>query len=136
MLIFIISGSFQNESEIVKNYTQDIRTGLEPHVFDLYDYINKTAKAKSEENQKLSGNEKYGKELPLLINEIEEYIDSLLKDNENNIVLGKEIGCGIVPINPKDRFLRELNGRINCYVASKANKVVRVIAGIEQVIKE
>jgi adenosyl cobinamide kinase/adenosyl cobinamide phosphate guanylyltransferase len=59
---------------------------------------------------------------------------SLQKENFVTIICN-EIGCGIVPTEQNDRYLREITGRILCEIAKVAQKVVRVQCGIPVVIK-
>ncbi len=56
-------------------------------------------------------------------------------DPEKLVVISDEIGCGIVPLDPFERSWREVNGRVNCFLAQKADAVIRVTAGIGQRIK-
>lgn len=52
------------------------------------------------------------------------------------VITGREMGCGLVPMDPFERDYREMNGRVNCLIAAEADLVIRVIAGIGQVIKD
>lgn len=52
-----------------------------------------------------------------------------------DVVIGDEVGCGIVPVNIDDIIYREAVGRCMCILAEKSNRVVRIICGIGQVIK-
>lgn len=51
------------------------------------------------------------------------------------LVISKEIGSGIVPIDKKDRLWREQTGRMLTKIASQADEVYRVFSGIPQKIK-
>jgi Adenosyl cobinamide kinase/adenosyl cobinamide phosphate guanylyltransferase len=62
-------------------------------------------------------------------------VEQGIAQNPGIIVLCDEIGCGIVPVRPEDRRLREEVGRIQCALAAKAGKVYRVSCGIPQLIK-
>ena len=46
-----------------------------------------------------------------------------------------EIGCGILPLDRKEREYRELTGRIGCMLARRCDEVYRLICGISQRIK-
>lgn len=59
----------------------------------------------------------------------------ILEENPELIIITDEIGCGIVPMDPKEREWREIHGRICCRLAEQADCVIRVIAGIGQRIK-
>lgn len=55
---------------------------------------------------------------------------------EKLVIISDELGCGIVPIDAFEREYREVNGRVNCYLAKEANMVIRVVCGIGTIIKE
>lgn len=65
----------------------------------------------------------------------EQFLCRLLK-NRDRIIIGNEIGCGIVPLDKKEREYREIYGRMMCRIAQHADKVIRIICGVHQVIKE
>ncbi|MCI5934403.1 MAG: bifunctional adenosylcobinamide kinase/adenosylcobinamide-phosphate guanylyltransferase, partial [Lachnospiraceae bacterium] len=64
-----------------------------------------------------------------------ESAQTLAKNNTAGVIHMQEMGCGIVPIEKKDREYRELVGRISCLFAEHADEVYRVICGIAQKIK-
>lgn len=64
-----------------------------------------------------------------------EEIERLLSDNPDAIFISNEVGCGIVPADDFERDWRETAGRINCYLAEKAEKVIRVVCGIGVTLK-
>ncbi|MFT9076797.1 bifunctional adenosylcobinamide kinase/adenosylcobinamide-phosphate guanylyltransferase [Ethanoligenens sp.] len=66
---------------------------------------------------------------------LEDTAESGVAQNPGIVVLCDEIGCGIVPVRPEDRLLREKIGRLQCRLAAKAGKVYRVSCGIAQLIK-
>lgn len=55
---------------------------------------------------------------------------------EDKILIGDEIGCGIIPLDAFEREYREVYGRMMCRIAQHAKKVTRIICGVHQVIKE
>ena len=67
--------------------------------------------------------------------EIRDMIEKSIAFHKNLIVISDEIGCGIIPMNATERYFREFIGRIQCFLAEKANKVFRVVCGIPQRIK-
>lgn len=69
------------------------------------------------------------------LDEATTYLDTLLANNPNVIVVSTEVGCGVVPIDRTDRDYRELVGRVSCEVSKRANTVVRVFCGIGKSIK-
>lgn len=50
-------------------------------------------------------------------------------------VLCCEVGSGVIPQTPEEREAREATGRLCIALAQQAEKVVRLVAGIPQVIK-
>lgn len=59
-----------------------------------------------------------------------------LSEQEDKILIGDEIGCGIIPLDAGEREYRELYGRMMCRIAQNAHRVTRIICGVHQVIKE
>ena len=55
---------------------------------------------------------------------------------EKEIVICNEVGSGVIPMDPKQRQSREMTGRLCILLAQRAEKVVRLICGIPQIIKE
>lgn len=51
------------------------------------------------------------------------------------IISMDEVGCGIVPVDRKEREYREAAGRCGQLLAAEAKEVYRVICGISQQIK-
>jgi adenosylcobinamide kinase/adenosylcobinamide-phosphate guanylyltransferase len=54
----------------------------------------------------------------------------------NKILIGNEIGCGIVPIDVFEREWRDETGWVYQFLASEAKRVDRVWAGIGQILKK
>lgn len=68
----------------------------------------------------------------------EEILQTLLlvaRKNQDIIWEIREIGCGIVPMDPMERKWRESTGRIGCELAKEAGQVYRVCSGIGVRIK-
>ena len=51
------------------------------------------------------------------------------------LVLCREVGSGVIPLDPNERAWREAVGRLCCALAKEATAVVRVTAGIPIAIK-
>jgi len=66
----------------------------------------------------------------------EDFIDKIIENNKNLILISDEIGCGIVPMDEFDRNYREVYGKDMQIACKKADKVTRIFAGIPQIIKE
>lgn len=67
--------------------------------------------------------------------EIQASVDKRLRENPETVIISDELGCGIVPFDPKDREYRELTGRLLCNIAEKSDNVYRIVCGIGQKIK-
>lgn len=61
---------------------------------------------------------------------------ALLEANPDVILICDEVGCGVVPVDPAARLMREQTGRLCQQLAKQAQKVVRLYCGIPTVIKE
>lgn len=59
----------------------------------------------------------------------------LFEENPDIILVSDELGCGVVPIEERDRHFREKTGRLCIVLAADAREVHRVICGIGMVIK-
>jgi len=51
------------------------------------------------------------------------------------VIICNEIGNGIVPMDESERFYREFTGRLLIKIAAKADRVVRILCGLPQIIK-
>ena len=65
--------------------------------------------------------------------EMEELSEKLSK--EKRIVIANEVGGGVVPMDPEERAFRERAGRFACLLSEKAERVIRVVCGLGQVLK-
>lgn len=66
---------------------------------------------------------------------VQRFIETLLRENPDVIVLMDEVGYGIVPVKQEDRIYREVTGRAGQALAREADQVYRVICGIGTKIK-
>lgn len=67
--------------------------------------------------------------------ERESFVKKLIQENPSVVIIGDEIGSGIVPIDKNDRNFRENYGRIMCDLVQNADKVIRITCGICQELK-
>lgn len=67
--------------------------------------------------------------------DVRNVIQSAVGFHKNLVIISDEIGCGIIPMSADERHFREFIGRIQCFLADKADKVFRVVCGIPQRIK-
>ena len=51
------------------------------------------------------------------------------------LIISQEMGCGLVPVSPEKRALREAVGRMNCALAEQAESVERVCCGLGMYLK-
>jgi len=51
------------------------------------------------------------------------------------VVCCREVGSGIIPLEKDDRDAREATGRLCVRLAQRADRVVRIVAGIPAVLK-
>jgi adenosylcobinamide kinase/adenosylcobinamide-phosphate guanylyltransferase len=63
------------------------------------------------------------------------YFKNNIEKLDGKILIGNEIGCGIVPIDEFEREWRDETGWIYQFLTSRANRVDRVWAGIGQTLK-
>ncbi len=54
---------------------------------------------------------------------------------QKQVVVCDEVGSGVIPLEKRDREVREKTGRLCVLLAGKAERVVRVVAGIPIVLK-
>lgn len=52
------------------------------------------------------------------------------------VVVTNEVGQGIVPDNAMARTFREAQGRLNIALAAQADRVIQVVAGLPNILKE
>ena len=56
-------------------------------------------------------------------------------DWRNCAMIGTDFSCGVVPMDAELRAWREANGRMNNYLAERAERVVRLFCGLPQELK-
>lgn len=59
----------------------------------------------------------------------------LAAENPDIVIVTNELGCGVVPMDPTERFWREAVGRICTCLAARADEVVRVSCGLGMRLK-
>ena len=62
-------------------------------------------------------------------------LEAYLARRPDAVILCNEVGCGVVPMDRADRDWRERVGRTCCYLAERAERVIRVYCGIPMVLK-
>lgn len=67
--------------------------------------------------------------------EPEEFVNRLIKERPDAVILADEVGYGIVPVNEFDRNYREVAGRMCQRLAAASKQMYRVVCGIGKRIK-
>lgn len=65
----------------------------------------------------------------------EEITEELCKNNPEAVITLNEIGCGIIPIEKREREYREAAGKSGCIIAERAKEVYRLFCGKATKIK-
>ena len=66
----------------------------------------------------------------------EEILANLLPHvGESGVIIAREIGCGIVPLEASERIYREEHGKVLRALAERSEHVYRVFCGIPEVLK-
>ncbi|MCB2293300.1 bifunctional adenosylcobinamide kinase/adenosylcobinamide-phosphate guanylyltransferase [Clostridium algoriphilum] len=70
-----------------------------------------------------------------ILQEVEAFLDEAEKSLKTVILVTNEIGSGIVPEYKMSRVFRDIAGRVNQYIASRAEEVYMVVCGIPIKVK-
>lgn len=70
-----------------------------------------------------------------ILKEIKEFLDAIEKSSKTLIMVTNEVGFGIVPEYKLARVFRDISGRVNQYIASRAEEVTLVVCGIPVKVK-
>ncbi|MBQ9010710.1 MAG: bifunctional adenosylcobinamide kinase/adenosylcobinamide-phosphate guanylyltransferase [Clostridia bacterium] len=62
-------------------------------------------------------------------------LQAFCRNHPDAVIVSDEIGCGLVPMDPREREWRQVTGRALCMIAGESDLVTRVICGIGQRIK-
>ena len=83
----------------------------------------------------LTGHAVHFDEIPKLA---EDWAKEVMTEEERSgtlILITREMGCGVIPMDEAELLLRELYGRFQVELAKRAERVFRVFCGIEYRIK-
>ena len=69
------------------------------------------------------------------LKEAERLLAGGITETEKLVILCDEVGCGIVPMDAFERKWREQTGRVCCFLAERAEQVIRVQCGIGTVLR-
>ena len=123
-MILVLGGRAQGQLEYVKNHYDKIDAVVyEPDMslkagMYVFDKVNEYVYSSLKEGQDY---------LPAITSFVDKYKDI--------IVISDEVGNGIVPMDQFQRNYREEIGRLQIMLAEKADRVVRIVCGIEQILK-
>ena len=70
-----------------------------------------------------------------LILHAEQLVNPWLEQWQNAVLITQEVGCGLVPVTPQQRRLRETVGHFNRLLAECAETVERVCCGLGMRLK-
>ena len=62
-------------------------------------------------------------------------VAQLLAANPGIVLICREVGCGVVPVDPGQRAWREAAGRLCCRLAERAERVERIFCGLPLALK-
>ena len=65
----------------------------------------------------------------------DELVSEFIAGNKGAIVIGNDISCGIVPVEPEMRIWREATGRALAEIAQMSDEVIRLFCGIPTRLK-
>ncbi|MDO5717901.1 MAG: bifunctional adenosylcobinamide kinase/adenosylcobinamide-phosphate guanylyltransferase [Tissierellia bacterium] len=70
-----------------------------------------------------------------VIRQLDYLLDAVNYKDKNIIMVSNEVGMSIVPMNRLSRVFRDIQGRVNQYLAQRAESVYFIFAGIEVKVK-
>ena len=62
--------------------------------------------------------------------DVSAYVELLMIEHSDAVIISDELGAGIVPMEPIDRAWREAHGRAMCLLTRQAEALTRVVCGI------
>lgn len=69
------------------------------------------------------------------VTQIEAMLSQMQNSPQQIVIISNEVGCGIVPIDKKQRTYRNQLGELLCKIAEKAESVERITCGIAEKIR-
>ena len=71
----------------------------------------------------------------IIMREVKEFLDETARHAATVIMVTNEVGFGIVPENKIARVFRDIAGRMNQFIASRAGEVYLLVCGLPLKIK-
>lgn len=65
----------------------------------------------------------------------DDIVKILMPHIKNAVVISREVGCGVVPMDPFERQYRETHGAVLRQLANEATSVFRIFCGLTEVLK-
>lgn len=84
---------------------------------------------------KVSNNSSYNEE-EIIMEELRGIINITREKNIDLIIVSNEVGSGVVPVSKLGRRFRDIAGRVNQLIASRADEVYLCVAGLPVEIKQ
>ncbi len=110
-MIFVTGPAFSHKKEyIMKELSLDEETWKKVGLSNAQDLVR----------EKMSGEE------------LEQLAEKL---SRKMVVISDEVGSGVVPVKESERIFREQAGRLSVMLARRADKVIRVVCGLPQILK-
>ena len=131
MIIFITGGKSQGKTEYASAYKEQGYQVID----DICETVRERVLVLLEEASNKEDKAPLISHADHIAAEIMSELEESCKGCDRVILIGTEMGCGIVPVKKSERLLREVNGRLNCMLASRADKVILLTCGIVQMIK-
>lgn len=144
-MIFVCGGAFQGQEEWAANKWKVAGDAVaDPRQME-------TLQGVLQEEGAPRGGKVFGRKIRMLVH-LEEYvrialaagrtqeeirgeIRGLVQKEPDLILVTDEIGGGIIPMDPQERRLREVHGRLCCELAREADEVYHVSCGIADRLK-
>ncbi|MBM7560846.1 bifunctional adenosylcobinamide kinase/adenosylcobinamide-phosphate guanylyltransferase [Fusibacter tunisiensis] len=118
MITFVFGGLYQGQEEYMET------------LYKPYPRLETVRSLKVGERGLIFPAEVLAKDLPL------DKLGEILASNKGDLVIvGRDIGAGVVPIDPEERAYRDHVGRCYQLISSVSDRVVRVSMGISEVLK-
>lgn len=109
-MILVVGGAYQGKTEYVKEHFGED--------YEIWNQYHETVR-----QQLLDGK-----------NPLEEAKKNF-DGQQKLVIVSDEVGYGLVPVDAFERRYRETVGRVNCFFAGEAEKVIRVVCGVGTRIK-
>ena len=134
-MIFVIGPLFSGKQDYIMQALGWSETDFRKKaVRDVQDLAAEAAETMESPNLPQAGGREAS--LPSPLDDLQENLKSLADSlSQKEVVIATETGCGVIPLDSRERRNREAAGRLSGLLAERAETVVRVCCGIPQVLK-